>query len=166
MSAHCLSIADLYGGKICAALDRQHPRDLFDVKLLLEKEGITTQIRQAFIVYLASHSRPMAELLAPNILNIQTLFNTEFVGMTRVPISLEALEQTQKILPVVLRHELTDNERRFILSVKKGEPAWEYLPLPGIEHLPAVQWKLANIRQMSKNRHTAAVNKLKSVLEM
>lgn len=28
----CLAIADIYGGKICAALDRQHPRDLFDVR--------------------------------------------------------------------------------------------------------------------------------------
>ena len=34
-----LSVADLYGGKICAALDRQHPRDLFDIKLLLDHEG-------------------------------------------------------------------------------------------------------------------------------
>ena len=56
--AQVVSIADLYGGKICAALDRQHPRDLFDVMLLLENEGITREIRQAFIVYLVSHCKP------------------------------------------------------------------------------------------------------------
>lgn len=43
-----LSMEDLYGGKLCAALDRQHPRDLFDVKLLLENEGLTERIRIAF----------------------------------------------------------------------------------------------------------------------
>jgi len=42
-----LSLEDLYGGKICAALDRQHPRDLFDIKMLLDNEGITDKIRTA-----------------------------------------------------------------------------------------------------------------------
>ena len=27
-------LSQLYGGKICASLDRQHPRDLFDVKMM------------------------------------------------------------------------------------------------------------------------------------
>jgi predicted nucleotidyltransferase component of viral defense system len=58
-----LSLEDLYGGKICAALDRQHPRDLFDIKMLFDNEGITDKIRTAFIVYLISHNRPMNELL-------------------------------------------------------------------------------------------------------
>ena len=51
-----VSLEDLYAGKICAALDRQHPRDLFDVKLLLENEGLTDNIRKALIVYIISHS--------------------------------------------------------------------------------------------------------------
>ncbi len=58
-----LSTEDLYGGKLCAALDRQHPRDLFDVRLLLAEGGITPAVRRAFVVYLASHSRPMHEVL-------------------------------------------------------------------------------------------------------
>ena len=62
-----LSFEDLYGGKICAALDRQHPRDLYDVRLLLQHEGITEGVRKAFIGYLISHSRPMNELLNPNM---------------------------------------------------------------------------------------------------
>ena len=70
-----LSIADLYGGKICAALDRQHPRDLFDIKLLLENEGITNQIRTAFIVYLISHNRPMNELLNPTFIDLSIQFS-------------------------------------------------------------------------------------------
>ena len=34
-----VSFADLYAGKIVAAFDRQHPRDLFDVRGLLANEG-------------------------------------------------------------------------------------------------------------------------------
>ena len=48
LSVKTLSDADLYGGKICAALDRQHPRDLFDIKLLLDNAGLTDAIRKAF----------------------------------------------------------------------------------------------------------------------
>lgn len=77
---HCLSACDLYGGKLCAALDRQHPRDLFDVKLLLDDTGITAEIRRAFAVYLASHNRPMQELLAPRLQSIRESFGGEFHG--------------------------------------------------------------------------------------
>ena len=41
VTANIVPFGQLYGSKICAALDRQHPRDLFDVKLLLENEGFT-----------------------------------------------------------------------------------------------------------------------------
>jgi len=73
-----ISTADLYAGKICAALDRQHPRDLFDIKLLFENEGITTAIRQAFVIYLASSPRPMNELLSPHELDVEDIYNKEF----------------------------------------------------------------------------------------
>ncbi len=59
------TIPDLYGGKIVAALDRQHPRDLFDGRELLANEGIDDAIREAFVVYLISHNRPMSEVLGP-----------------------------------------------------------------------------------------------------
>lgn len=43
-----VSLADLYGGKLCAAMDRQHPRDLFDVLMLLNAEGISRDIYVGF----------------------------------------------------------------------------------------------------------------------
>jgi hypothetical protein len=58
-------------GKIVAALDRQHPRDLFEVRDLLANEGIDETLRKAFIVYLLSHNRPMAELIAPQRLSAE-----------------------------------------------------------------------------------------------
>ncbi len=59
------SLEDVYGGKLVAAMDRQHPRDLFDIMQLLAHEGITAGIRRAFVVYLASHNRPVHEVLFP-----------------------------------------------------------------------------------------------------
>ncbi len=61
-----VSMADLYGGKLCAALDRQHPRDLFDIKLLLEATGVERDVFDGFITYALCHSRPIAEIFAPN----------------------------------------------------------------------------------------------------
>jgi len=83
VSMQVLSVSDLYGGKLCAALDRQHPRDIFDIKLLLENEGLTEDIRKAFVVYLASHNRPINELLNPNLLDIKDMYEANFVGMTK-----------------------------------------------------------------------------------
>lgn len=60
-----LSFVDIYVGKIMAALDRQHPRDLCDVHQLLENEGITDELRTAFIIYLISHDHSPHSLLAP-----------------------------------------------------------------------------------------------------
>ena len=74
MDVPIVSIPDLYAGKICAALDRQHPRDLFDIHLLYQHEGLTDEIQSAFVVYLACSPRAMHELLNPNWLDQTDLF--------------------------------------------------------------------------------------------
>jgi len=86
-----LSTAELYAGKICAALDRQHPRDLFDVNFLLKNEGISKDVKKAFLVYLISHPRPMYELLNPNFTDIRAVFENEFRGITVDEITCEEL---------------------------------------------------------------------------
>ena len=159
-----LAAAEIYGGKICAALDRQHPRDLFDIKLLLEDEGLTDTIRKSFIVHLVSHDRPMAELLDPNFADLKTAFTADFEGMTLVKVSPEELEEARARLVKALRESMTDKERRFILSVKKGDPDWELIELEGIDRLPAVQWKLLNIAKMGKAKHRQALRKLEECL--
>lgn len=83
-----VSFADLYAGKIVAALDRQHPRDLFDVRDLLAREGIDQALRRAFVVYLISHNRPMSEVLAPTRKDISGEFERGFQGMTEEPVAL------------------------------------------------------------------------------
>ncbi|HVZ79819.1 MAG TPA: nucleotidyl transferase AbiEii/AbiGii toxin family protein [bacterium] len=152
VSTKVLSLADIYGGKICAALDRQHPRDFFDVKLLLEKEGLTDEIRRAFVVYLASHDRPMNELLKPKWKDIKSVFEKEFKGMTLEPVELNDLLETRDELLRLIHKGLKDKEKKFLLSLKDGEPDWTLLDLPNIERLPGLQWKLENIRRMSPKK--------------
>jgi hypothetical protein len=166
MSVQTLSLADLYGGKICAALDRQHPRDLFDVQMLLANEGLTPAIRTAFLVYLISHNRPMVEVLQPNRLPLETTFNYEFLGMSRLSVSCEELMDVRERLIDLLRLSLSIDEKRFLLSVKELEPDWKLLGVTGVEKLPAVRWKLHNLAKMPKSKHKLAVKKLKEVLDL
>jgi predicted nucleotidyltransferase component of viral defense system len=161
---HLLSVADLYGGKICAALDRQHPRDLFDVHLMFENPGLTDDIRTAFIVYLAGHPRPIAELLNPREKPLEEIVRTQFAGMTRDTVSLETLIETRQRLIKTLNEGMTANERLFLLSLKTGEPDWGRLPLAHLEQLPALQWKLRNIRKMDTHGHRIALDRLKRAL--
>ena len=160
------SIADLYAGKFCAALDRQHPRDLFDVKVLLDDTGVTPAIRRAFVVYLAAHNRPMHELLNPNVQDLTDTCRPEFFGMAQDPPSIETLESVQKTLAPSLLSSLDDNERAFILSMKQGEPDWNLLGIDNLEHMPALQWKLLNIRKMDTRKRDEQLGILKNLLGM
>ena len=155
---------ELYASKLCAALDRQHPRDLFDVKLLLEGEGIRDQLLPVFIVYLISGNRPLAEMLAPRLLPLKDVFETQFKGMTAQPIRLEALEETRERLVREVQNRLSDDQRHFLMSFKSGAPDWSLLQVPDAEKMPAVIWKLINIHKMPKAKHKEALQKLEKVL--
>lgn len=163
-----LSLADLYGGKICAALSRQHPRDLFDVKLLFENEGITDSIRQAFVIYLASSPRPIHELLnpTPTLQDLRKAYEEGFVGMTQLTISYEELLDTRLELSKHLLQSLTSNERQFLISLKSGQPDWEAMPISGIEKLPALAWKVMNTKKMDSQKHRNALDNLKKLLDV
>ena len=141
---------ELYASKLVALLDRQHPRDLFDVLVLLERGGITSRMRRAFTVYLAGHNRPIHELLAPHSKDIRTEFSSDFAGMTSREVTLEQLlkvrEQVFKELPTAL----DDAERAFLLAVNRCEPDGKILDLPGMEELPAIRWKVQNLKKLAK----------------
>ncbi len=165
VTVRCVSSADLYGGKLCAMLDRQHPRDMFDVKELMENGGITPEIRKAFVVYLAGHSRPMDELLSPKLKNMETVFEREFVGMTTEPIPYKELAGARGKCVAQLQRDLEKNERAFLLSIANAEPAWNLLGIPNLDRLPALQWKLQNVAKMAAKKRADAVERLKSTLQ-
>ena len=164
MEIRTLSTAELYGGKICAALDRQHPRDFFDVSVLLGNEGFTEKIRKAFIVYLISHDRPIFEVLNPNPTDIRPIFEKEFRGMVTEPVTCEQLTETRQQLIESISADLTVEEKQFIVSVKVGRPQWDLLGLEGVEELPAVKWKLLNIAKIDPEKHRKAVRTLRDYL--
>ncbi|MDV5142047.1 hypothetical protein CYR40_18140 [Chimaeribacter arupi] len=160
-----VSFADLYAGKICAALDRQHPRDLFDVKFLLDNEGLTDALRKALLVYVISHPRPIAELLRPHFKEISGIYEGEFRRMAEVDVPLADLQAVREQLVAQIHAEMTSDERAFLLSFKRRQPDWALLGLDHIDQLPAVRWKLHNLSKMPADKHAEAVKQLEKVLQ-
>jgi len=146
-----VSLEDMYGGKLVAALDRQHPRDLFDVMQLFAHEGITPGIRRAFVVYLASHNRPVHEVLFPTLQDIRQEYAQNFIGMTTEPVALEELLATRERMLRELQQGLDANERQFLLSLVANEPDWPLLGIAHLEKLPGIRWKLQNLQRLQKS---------------
>jgi predicted nucleotidyltransferase component of viral defense system len=147
-----LAPEDVYGGKLVAALDRQHPRDLFDVMELLNHEGLTPGIRRAFVVYLSSHNRPVHEVLFPELRDIRMDYERNFVGMTSQATETAFLLEARDRMIRELHAGLDMNERGFLLSLVRAEPEWELLEIPHVSELPAVRWKLQNLRRLQRER--------------
>ena len=159
-----VSFADLYAGKIVAALDRQHPRDLFDVRGLLACEGIDDLLRRAFLVYLLSHNRPLAELLAPNRNPMSVEFSRGFQGMTAEPVSLDELIAVRESLIDLAVGRMPEPHRRFLVSCERGEPDWQLLGVPNARDLPAVRWKQQNLDKLESAQRAKLVRQLEAVL--
>lgn len=159
-----VSFEDLYGGKLVAALDRQHPRDLYDVRLLLANEGLTRDLFRAFLVYLISHDRPMSEIISPRFRDITHEFEHGFAGMTVDAVSREELESTREKLVQSIHNAFTCDDREFLLSIKRGVPNWELLGIEGVEALPAVRWRLQNLAKLSIEKRNLLLERLSAVL--
>jgi hypothetical protein len=143
-----VSLEDVYGGKLVAAMDRQHPRDLFDVMQLLTHEGITPGIRHAFVVYLASHNRPVHEVLFPARRDIGQEYERTFRGMTMEPVALDDLLATRDRMMRELQGALDVKERRFLLTLVANQPDWSLLTIPHAQDLPGLRWKLHNLGRL------------------
>lgn len=146
-----LDNAELYGSKLVAALDRQHPRDLFDVQLMLARHGWEEPLLDCFVVYLAGHNRPTHEVLFPKEKQLEAIFAAEFDGMTRTPVSLASLLETRRQMLAELPRALLPRQRDFLMSMVQAEPDWSLLPYAHAAQLPALQWKLQNLIRLKKN---------------
>jgi predicted nucleotidyltransferase component of viral defense system len=159
-----VSFADLYAGKIMAALDRQHPRDLFDIRDLFANEGIDDDLRRAFIVYLISHDRPISEVLVPRRKDIAHEFAHGFDGMTAEPVALEELLAAREALIGAMAGGMPEGHGEFLMGFKRGMPDWDLLGVPGAADLPAVRWKQLNLDKLSRDAREKLVAKLALVL--
>ena len=150
-----LAVDELYGGKIVAALDRQHPRDLFDVFLLYQNGGVTEGMIESFVTYLAGHNRPPHEVISSRDKDIAMTYATQFEGMAAVPVTLEQMLDTRTTLRSEVLRRLTDRQKGFLLSLLRAEPDWGLLQCPHASELPGLKWKLENLVKFSKQQPDA-----------
>ena len=148
VSAPVLASAELYGSKIVAALDRQHPRDFFDIGQMFTETELTPAVADCFTCYLAGHNRPVHEVLFSRDRDLRLVFENEFQGMTRDPVSLEKLEQVRNRLRKQLREKLTSAHRRFLFSMVHCEPEWDLIPFAHLKDMPALRWKIQNLQKL------------------
>ncbi|MDZ7840386.1 MAG: nucleotidyl transferase AbiEii/AbiGii toxin family protein [Gammaproteobacteria bacterium] len=159
-----LSFADLYAGKITAALDRQHPRDLFDIHELLRNEGLADELRTALIVYLISHDHAPNQLLASESRDMTHEYEKDFVGMTQGDISLEALLLARAALGKDILANMPEDHKRFLISFYRRKPEWKRLGLPGADQLPAVRWRELNLDKAGEETRAFMVSELEKLL--
>lgn len=162
-----LAPADLYAGKWCAALTRQHPRDLFDVVDILKTKKLSQDYLDAFVVYLSSSNKPFDEVLnpqpKPHAMQIK-LYEQQLVGMLKTPIMFDEIKDTPKKLAILIKEQFTENHRQFLLSLADGVPEWQRLPSEELQYLPGLQWKLRNIQSMDSKKRKEAFEKLFNTL--
>ncbi len=167
VATNVLAFDDLYAGKLHAALDRQHPRDLFDVKLLYKNGGLTDDLFRVFLVYAACSSRPMHELLAPNEREIAEDFAREFAGMTAEPVNIDALLSARKRLIGDIQARLNGNAADFLRTLQAGEPDFTLIDLPQAAELPAIKWKILNLKKLmadNPDKHNAQTEALATLI--
>lgn len=151
LSAPILAPAELYGGKLVAAMDRQHPRDIFDVRGLYEHEGLTPEIVECFVCYLAGHNRPVHEVLFSNDLDLKPPFENEFFGMAKDPVTLAELQEVRTRLKTELPVSLSREQRQFLIGFVSGDPDWRLMKCLYLQEMPAIKWKLQNLAKLKKS---------------
>ena len=142
-----VSTEQLWGGKIIAALDRQHPRDLFDINNMLATIGFTDDIKKGFMFFLLCSKRPIHEVLDPQFINQEDVFSSQFDGMTDETFTYEKYEEVRIQLIETIRKSLSKEDKDFLLAFAKGEPNWDNVDY---STYPAVRWKLLNIDKLKK----------------
>lgn len=141
-----LDRSEVFAGKFMAALDRQHPRDLYDVWRLYEHGPIEPGMLSAFVIYLCGHNRPAHEVLNSPERVLGEDYDRALVGMIRgeVP-TLGALLESRAQLRRDIAQGLADSDRAFLSGFFNCEPDWSLLAYPQANELPALAWKQRNL---------------------
>lgn len=162
--AHVVGLTQLYGGKLSAALSRQHPRDLFD---FVHMGCGFDEVRDGLLLALAGSDKPIIESLAPNPINQHDALEKQFVGMTNEPFSYADYVAAREELHRFVMEGLSDADKRFLVSLEKGEPDWSVCSAGNLSRFPSVQWKLRNIaklRELNPEKYVQGVDKLELYL--
>jgi len=155
----------LYGGKIAAALGRQHPRDLFDYKYM--KIESFADVKDGLMFYLLGSDKPLIESLQPNPIDQEQALENQFQGMSDVPFDYADFEATRKGLIEKVNQNLADTDKEFMLSFESGSPDWDKCCAGDLSSYPSIQWKLKNIQTLKKtnpSKFNEGVGKLRQFL--
>jgi predicted nucleotidyltransferase component of viral defense system len=145
-----LAPEELYGGKIVAALDRQHPRDFFDVREMLRHEHLDDIVIDCFVCYLGGHNRAVHDVLFSKDKSMTAMYEQQFEGMTSEPVPLAKLEEARQSLRKQLRDKLKDHHKQFLLSLVRLEPEWGLMPFVHLRDMPALQFKMRNLASLRR----------------
>jgi predicted nucleotidyltransferase component of viral defense system len=155
----------LYGGKVCAAMDRQHPRDIFDVKQLLLKEGFTKEIKEGFLFRLLSTDRSIQDVLFPNLQDQRLAMTNQFAGMSEEQFTYEEYEFVRETMVKTVQASITAADKLFILGFKDVIPDWS---IYNFETYPSIKWKLQNLEKIMTTKpakHKELYDSLKKKLD-
>ena len=145
--ANVVPLTQLYGGKIAAALSRQHPRDLFDVKYM---DIPLSECREGLIFCLLGSDRPIHESFAPHLIDQREAMDNQFAGMTDIPFTYKEFEDTRTKLINDVKSLMTDADKKFLISFESGQPEWNGYEFEYFKDYPSVQWKLLNLKKLAK----------------
>lgn len=163
--ARTVSFSQLYGGKITAALSRQHPRDLFDCKYM--NISSFDEVKDGFMLCLLGSDKPIIESLMPNEIDQTDALEKQFEGMTDVAFSYENYKQARSQLIKLVQNGLTEDDKRFLLSFEEGVPDWTMCCAGDLSCYPSVQWKLLNIEKLketNRKKYEQGIEKLQDFL--
>ncbi len=163
--ANIVSWSQLYGGKIAAALSRQHPRDLFDCRDMTSDDFET--VKNGFMLCLLGSDKPIIESLNPNPIDQQEALDNQFEGMTDEPFSYDDYQKARLNLLEVANQGLTDDDKAFLISFEDGNPDWSKCCAGDLSCYPSVRWKLQNIAKLKSSnptKHKEGVDKLMGYL--
>lgn len=164
--ADIVPLSQLYGGKIAAALSRQHPRDLFDVKYMTVP---LKDCREGLIFCLLGSDRPIHESFAPTLIDQHEALVNHFIGMTDTAFTYEEFEETRNKLIVDVNALMTDDDRRFLVSFENGTPEWDGYEFEYFKNYPSVKWKLLNLQKLAEQnpeKLKTETEKLKVILSL
>jgi len=155
----------LYGGKVCAAMDRQHPRDIFDVKQLLQREGFTQEIKEGFLFRLLSSDRSIQDVLFPNLQDQRLAMTNQFAGMSEEQFTYEEYKFVRETMVKTVQASITEADKLFILGFKDVIPNWA---IYSFEKYPSIKWKLQNLEKIittNPAKHKELYDSLKRKLD-